>query len=1177
MAVQPDWITLAQVPDAVAVGQGLEPFETQFVPLNEEATGKAEAYVEGLAVDATYLYWTDLDNNCIGRARLDGSEVLPDWLPAATIQNAGEDSPMGLVIQGEHLYWTMFRHSKSTENYIGRCKLDGSEVVKELVADAGSAYLLTANATYLFWDDNQGAKKGFMGRAKLDGTEPLKEWINTTATSGTNGEGGLVAVGEYLYFSHEESGEKGYIGRVKQDGTELEPTWLLLGEGTEAFGGARFGVWFLTYDGTYLIWTNAFNFEPTRRWISRVKLDGTELQNGWLTAPEGPEASDTECITAGTNGHLYYYSSSGPNAIGRYSYGEAAPAPVDCIYWSSTRGIGRAAIDGSGAVPNRVPIPQPGGAPLNGGGATSVLVDGSHVYCHASRILEPGSKATAEEGWLRALLDGTGLDLAWLTAPEERESEEEAVHGLGAPGCLTATHIYWIEINTATVAPHMHIGRAKIDGSEREPHWLEIPESDLQQVATDGTFLYFTDSKVNWAIGRVKLDGTELDREWLPFPEEASVPRPRGLACDATYIYWSDGEFVEVHPARIGRARLDRAGRIEPTWVALPAETVPGGITVDATFLYFANSKPGVGRLPLTEPPEPEPEPPPEPEPDPPPVHGSYIESIRERPPLRLNVQVQTPDGQSFRWGLDDPAPSNAPVDLSFSSVMPGGFERLSCVLERDTRLVYPDLAELSTITVRGAGGDVAWQGRLEKTPDTGGFQEQVQPEAVGWQAHLEDDNTAREIWVDRVMSNWAEMALARKIENVSTMAIMSPSTVGGSGAVETALTGAWSVPALCEAWYNAHGISIGRVFAYWDRAGGVINPADSDWDWELSLSPVETGTGTVRSGNLRAAGPSGVAIERAGEADLFFAILSLFYTAPAGGDGVLYPIDWTTAAVYGTHGLPLYGTDGPTDAKGVLSSDVLANALLRWAPKIAFTVGPEGTIRPSSWVIEQLAFLEPTNVAEMLKQATRFELSDWAIWEGPAFYLNPRGERGRHWRARVGPAQLQQTGPQVARLWNGVTVSYTDVAGQQRTVGPPGSGAEATDPSLVDEDPENPLNETGIRKWAPLKMGTSTRAGAIQVGAIFLREQAQLETSGQATIVGYVEDESGVLYPAWAIRGGDTIAFVDAWDPSARRVVHAGYDEPSRSAQVQLDQPPDSLTAILERLSVSIQPLGFS
>ena len=51
-----------------------------------------------------------------------------------------------------------------------------------------------------------------------------------------------------------------------------------------------------------------------------------------------------------------------------------------------------------------------------------------------------------------------------------------------------------------------------------------------------------------------------------------------------------------------------------------------------------------------------------------------------------------------------------------------------------------------------------------------------------------------------------------------------------------------------------------------------------------------------------------------------------------------------------------------------------------------------------------------------------------------------------------------------------------------------------------------------------------STLAGATEVGRRFLVEARQFDASGQAQIVGHIEDDRGVIRPAWQIRPGDTI-----------------------------------------------------
>ena len=279
--------------------------------------------------------------------------------------------------------------------------------------------------------------------------------------------------------------------------------------------------------------------------------------------------------------------------------------------------------------------------------------------------------------------------------------------------------------------------------------------------------------------------------------------------------------------------------------------------------------------------------------------------------------------------------------------------------------------------------------------------------------------------------------------------------------------------------------------------------------------------------------------------------------------------------AVWGNTGLSKRGT-APDD--GVYASDVISHAL-GWAPRLSFS---SDTISTSSFVIPQLVFKEPTTVAEVISTANRYHLADWFVWEGPrpgapTFYYHARGARGRNWKARVGPSKLAETGASIENLWNGVIVRYQDVDGTTKTVGPTGSNADATSASLLDADPSNPANRAGIKRWDILDMGSvSTLAGATELGRRFLVEARQFDASGQAQIIGHVEDDRGIVHPAWQIRPGDTITFVNAADTSPRRVIKTSYSDDAKTNSIDLDAPPDALAALLERLQVVLVPLGL-
>jgi hypothetical protein len=125
------------------------------------------------------------------------------------------------------------------------------------------------------------------------------------------------------------------------------------------------------------------------------------------------------------------------------------------------------------------------------------------------------------------------------------------------------------------------------------------------------------------------------------------------------------------------------------------------------------------------------------------------VPSVRELPPLRLHHTIVTPSGRHFRWGEDDPNPANVPSNVRFSDTMPGGFETGDATLPRRSGQDSSDFERLSTWTIRGAGGEVAWEGRIERAPSSSGDERSVSPSGVGWQAHLDDNKSAQQVYVD--------------------------------------------------------------------------------------------------------------------------------------------------------------------------------------------------------------------------------------------------------------------------------------------------------------------------------------------------------------------------------------------------------------------------------------------
>jgi hypothetical protein len=588
----------------------------------------------------------------------------------------------------------------------------------------------------------------------------------------------------------------------------------------------------------------------------------------------------------------------------------------------------------------------------------------------------------------------------------------------------------------------------------------------------------------------------------------------------------------------------------------------------------------------------------------------------REYPPTRLSINITSPSGARARWSSNEVDPLNSHQALTFSSTMPGGFENADMTLNRNPRRSFPDLEEFETLTIRLPGGSVVWEGRLESLPDVSGDQMAIQPGAVGWQSALTDDNAVQELFIDSMLSNWEGSPAARKIQiqqgpngGYGPMDINDASTVNdpdGTPSLTCQISDGFDRAQVVEGWYDSHGISIGRLLYVWEDTDvnliGDQAAYGSIYTWSAYLSDTTTpggpGTDADSSGNLNVSNlvldGSGEVVCQPGNPDRVFAVVQLWALSAGGNSGVNYPVYWPLLQVIGNHGLPTYPSAdsftitrvrSPTETdsygtftfQGLLGSDVLEYAINKYSTLNTNWRGGN-SITPSSFVIPQLIFPDSGSLSDVIKAVTAFELQDWAVWEDKTFWWYPRGNNWRpvkNWRGQIGPCKLQNAGPQVDRLWNGVIVQFTDITGIIRTAGPPGSNCSYIDASLADSDPQNPINEAGLRRWAILQASAvPLPQTAIRLGQIFLQEQALLNSSGSAELQGFCEDDAGVIWPACCVRAGDNISFTDAADSSYRRIVSTQYNDDTRVNSIQLDTPPDTIQAILGRLQAVLAPI---
>jgi hypothetical protein len=97
-----------------------------------------------------------------------------------------------------------------------------------------------------------------------------------------------------------------------------------------------------------------------------------------------------------------------------------------------------------------------------------------------------------------------------------------------------------------------------------------------------------------------------------------------------------------------------------------------------------------------------------------------------------------------------------------------------------------------------------------------------------------------------------------------------------------------------------------------------------------------------------------------------------------------------------------------------------------------------------------------------------------------------------------------------------------------------------------------------------------TTHAGAVQLGAIWLAEQAVPQRRGTVTVKGTIAHPTRGQRPTWAVRAGDYVRIADHPADVPRRIVSTDYRHDSREIRMDVGTSPNKLTAILERLNVA-------
>jgi hypothetical protein len=248
----------------------------------------------------------------------------------------------------------------------------------ELIFDAGySASWPVVAGDYLYW-----IVYGSVDRALLDGTGVVPLVIDAAISPGNCQ---MTVAGGYLFVTDYMTGR---IGRANLDGTGFDwdfITGLPANENASPFA--------LATDGTYLYW-----FPWTGDTVGRALLNGSGADNEWASGISSEQIKDACC----GGGYLYWAQAN---------YNEGG---------SQTGGIGRIAVDGTGATPLFVDLTIGQEAPY------AVAVDATHIWWTV------WSFGDAKWALGRCLLNGTSVEPRFL--PELGRDPGEARYGLAISG-----------------------------------------------------------------------------------------------------------------------------------------------------------------------------------------------------------------------------------------------------------------------------------------------------------------------------------------------------------------------------------------------------------------------------------------------------------------------------------------------------------------------------------------------------------------------------------------------------------------------------------------------------------------------------------------------------------------------------------------------------------------------
>jgi hypothetical protein len=533
---------------------------------------------------------------------------------------------------------------------------------------------------------------------------------------------------------------------------------------------------------------------------------------------------------------------------------------------------------------------------------------------------------------------------------------------------------------------------------------------------------------------------------------------------------------------------------------------------------------------------------------------------IPTKPPIELDVEVETHDGYLARWEAEAKLASNRPQGLTSSSQRGEGYGPGAAALTRQVMKDYSDLNLLDMMRFIGKNGEVAYEGTVHDFSRTNDPIQQFAITTVGPMA-MAKFRRFSEIYIDARLAGWGEASIQRKLNLLAESIQLSAATSAGfkdAGANAagllfdfSGLTRTAGFSPGNELWYYGGGVDIGRLLY------DFLGDGTTTWSESPTLSSDDIKSAFDAPKNLN--GATAAQQEVLATADgRKYAMFQALYTGAFVGTPMTNRHVFQNVKVLGTHGLSLLGA---WPEVGLSVSDVLAHMFNNFTP---LTWAGESTTYPAQQAAFQSVF--PYDAAKALNDLHLWEIG---VFEDKKVFYRPADLTTYDWQIRTDDPGVRFSplqGDSIDGFANGVEVTWTDFTGRTHTLFP------SENAELRDESETNPANMHGVQLWKDFTVPYPTiEADALQMARAYLAEYNRPKSPGTITVAGgYIRDAEEHWQQGWKPKCGETIALTDHPNDAPRLITSTSWSQDSKVLTISIDNGYQLLEAFLAREAIA-------